>query len=329
VCEPGTAIPPPALPSPSAGVHMAMSRTRLGQINNQSRNTKYARVLAKIVSENSDGAILCLSEQSVLGLMAAKLGASKVIICCENNNYMKDYIHRCAVANNVEDKISVVDMDWLTSTHPLPVLKAVIAEPHFTVSVLPWHNLLFWFTISSLNLAPSTFITPCKAKLFLLPVHYVDLWKIRAPLGTVEGFKMKHFDNIIESASFTCDQVVEPHPLWEYPCYALSQPEQVIHFDLREKVPQTVKSFTGNIFIPESSTPVNGVALWMEWSLDEDTVVSGGPVKKVLVGQKVDWDMDSKQGVHLVKNPVSCSRMQYKIDFIPNEGDLSFKFEFD
>ena len=305
-----------------------MSRTRLGQINNQARNTKYAGVLAKIVSDNPDGTILCLSEQSVLGLMAAKLGATKVIICCENNNYMRDYIDRCAVHNDIQDRISVVDMDWLTTTQSLPVINAVIAEPHFTVSVLPWHNLLFWFTISSLNLPPTTTILPGKVRLFLLPVHYVDLWKIRAPLGIVEGFKMTHFDNIIESASCTSDQVVEPHPLWEYPCVALAQPEEVLQFDLKQKVPQTIVSFTGEVSILDCSTPVNGVALWMEWSLDDETVVTGGPVSKVVTGEKVQWDMDSKQGVHLVKNPVCCTSMQYKIDFIPREGDMSFKFDF-
>jgi len=328
VCDPGTSTPPLSLPSPSAGVHMAMSRTRLGQINNQARNTKYAGVLAKIVSDNPDGTILCLSEQSVLGLMAAKLGATKVIICCENNNYMRDYIDRCAVHNDIQDRISVVDMDWLTTTQSLPVINAVIAEPHFTVSVLPWHNLLFWFTISSLNLPPTTTILPGKVRLFLLPVHYVDLWKIRAPLGIVEGFKMTHFDNIIESASCTSDQVVEPHPLWEYPCVALAQPEEVLQFDLKQKVPQTIVSFTGEVSILDCSTPVNGVALWMEWSLDDETVVTGGPVSKVVTGEKVQWDMDSKQGVHLVKNPVCCTSMQYKIDFIPREGDMSFKFDF-
>jgi len=316
-----------SMPSPSAGVHMAMSRTRLGQINNQDRNEKFAAVLAKIVSANPDGTVLCLSEQSVLALMAAKLGATKVLICCENNNYMRDYIERCARHNNIQDRISVVDMDWLTSTKSLPVISTVIGEPHFTVSVLPWHNLLFWFSISCLNLPASTTISPCKAKLFILPVHYVDLWKIRAPLRTVEGFKMTHFDNIIESASCTSDQAVEPHPLWEYPCMALGKPTQVLQFDLTDKVPKDITNFIGDVAITDKSFTMNGVALWMEWSLDEETVVSGGPLEEVVVGQKVLWDMDSKQGVHLVKNPSICSKLRYSIDFVPSEGDLSFKFE--
>eukprot|EP00090_Calanus_glacialis_P010298 TRINITY_DN18678_c0_g1_i1.p1 TRINITY_DN18678_c0_g1~~TRINITY_DN18678_c0_g1_i1.p1 ORF type:complete len:702 (-),score=219.83 TRINITY_DN18678_c0_g1_i1:21-2126(-) len=316
-----------SMPSPSAGVHMAMSRTRLGQLNNETRNSKYATVLSKIVSANPDGTILCLSEQSVLALMAAKLGATKVLICCENNNYMRDYIERCARHNNIQDRISVVDMDWLTSTKALPAISTVIGEPHFTVSVLPWHNLLFWFSISSLNLPASTIISPCRAKLFILPVHYVDLWKIRAPLGTVEGFKMTHFDNIIESASNTSDQAVEPHPLWEYPCVALGKPVEVLQFDLTQKVPKNITSFSGDVNILEKSLAVNGVALWMEWSLDQETVVSGGPVGVVEVGKKVAWDMDSKQGVHLVKNPSICSKLRYQINFIPREGDLSFKFD--
>ena len=32
----------------------------------------------------------------------------------------------------------------------------------------------------------------------------------------------------------------------------------------------------------------------MEWSLDEDNVVSGGPVEEVKVGSRISWDMDSK-----------------------------------
>jgi len=327
VVQPNTAMAALPMPSPTPGVHMAMSRTRLGQINNQDRSSKYAGVLEKIVSDNPDQTILCLSDQSLLGLMAAKLGATKVIFCCEKNNYMTDYIERCAVHNNIQDRISVVGRDWLTTTHPLPVISAVIGEPHFTMSVLPWHNLLFWFTVSSLNLPPTTTLSPCKARLFLLPVHYVDLWKIRAPLGTVEGFKMTHFDKIIESASCTSDQAVEPHPLWEYPCVALAHPAQVLEFNLAQKVPQAVTSFAGEVPILHKSDTMNGVALWMEWSLDEETVVSGGPVSEVLVGQNVAWDMDSKQGVHLVKNPAIGSRLHYKIDFIPSEGDLSFKFD--
>ena len=92
----------------------------------------------------------------------------------------------------------------------------VIGEPNFSASMLPWHNLLFWFTLQQLHLTEdrsynnhskkkiataeepvgllSKFVFPKSAKLWITPVHYHDLWKIRAPLHNVEGFDMEHFD---------------------------------------------------------------------------------------------------------------------------------------
>lgn len=29
----------------------------------------------------------------------------------------------------------------------------------------------------------------------------------------------------------------EPHPLWEYPCHSLSEPQQILTFDFRQPVP--------------------------------------------------------------------------------------------
>ena len=48
---------------------------------------------------------------------------------------------------------------------------------------------------------------------------------------------MDHFDQIIHDASAYSDQVVEPQPLWEYPGTALSEPVEVVEFDLGKKVP--------------------------------------------------------------------------------------------
>ena len=95
----------------------------------------------------------------------------------------------------------------------------VIGEPNFSASMLPWHNLLFWFTLEQLHLTEdhsynnysknriaaaekpvglsSKFVFPKSAKLWIAPVHYHHLWKIRAPLHNVEGFDMEHFDTKI------------------------------------------------------------------------------------------------------------------------------------
>ena len=225
--------------------------------------------------------------------MAAMLGADKVIICCEENKYMRDYLLDCARQNEIAEKIELV-----STTTPIPPVNAVIAEPHFTTALLPWHNLHLWFLLNSLNLDPSTAIMPSKCRLFLLPMHFDNLWKIRAPLQSIEGFKMDHFDQIIHDASANSDQVVEPQPLWEYPGTALTEPLEVVEFDLEKQVPGEKMNYSGNLRI-ESNLPMCGVALWMDWQLDKETTVSSGPRTKVLSGSKVRWEPDSKQGASL------------------------------
>ena len=70
------------------------SRCRLGQLNNSSRNLKLAGVISRLVKKHPSGCkvtllhlcnggspcfkVLCLGEQSLLGLLAAKLGADQV-----------------------------------------------------------------------------------------------------------------------------------------------------------------------------------------------------------------------------------------------------------
>jgi len=314
-----------------------MSRSRLGQVNCASRNSLYAAALSRLIrkqkqavsSQSEEGkscTVLCLGEQSLLGLLAAKLGVDKVIICCEENKYMRDYLLDCARQNEIADKIELVSQSWASTTTPLPPLNAVIAEPHFTTALLPWHNLHLWFILDSLNLDPSTAIMPAKCRLFLLPMHFDNLWKIRAPLKSIEGFKMDHFDQIIHDASANSDQVVEPQPLWEYPGTALSEPVEVVEFDLGNKVPGEKMNFSGNLRI-ESNLPMCGVALWMDWQLDEETTVSSGPRTKVLSGSKVCWEPDSKQGVHLLPTPTPAASLSYSAVFDPEEGDFTFTFK--
>jgi protein arginine N-methyltransferase 7 len=109
------------------------------------------------------------------------------------------------------------------------------------MSLLPWHNLRYWYSLSHLRDQTSdtgAVILPRGAELWGVPMHYEHLWKIRSPLYQVEGFEMKHFDEIIEGASDTSDANVEPHPLWEYPGRAQSAPAMLIKFDFAQKVPK-------------------------------------------------------------------------------------------
>ena len=86
-----------------------------------------------------------------------------------------------------------------------------------------------------------------------MPVHYTDLWKIRAPLHEVEGFKMTYFDEIIEAAASVSDNTVEPHPLWEYPAIALGEATLLAQLDLTTEVPSHNIEFSGECLVTDRS----------------------------------------------------------------------------
>ena len=147
----------------------------------------------------------------------------------------------------------------------------IIGEPHFSISLLPWHNLFYWYMLNSLT---SKTISPVKATLWALPVKFCHLWKIRAPLHQVEGFDVKHFDDIILNACNVSDADVEPQPLWEYPNFALSTPKALMTFEFNKKLPQEVISRKVVFDGLETSEKGTGVVLFMDWNLTSKIVVT-------------------------------------------------------
>lgn len=70
----------------------------------------------------------------------------------------------------------------------------------------------------------------------------------------------------------------------------------------------------------------------MDWILSEDgsTNISSGPVRDVICGQKVVWDMFSKQGVYFFKNATQVSptdNLSYSIKFHAKEGSFEYLFK--
>ena len=82
------------------------------------------------------GTVLVISEQSLLGLMAARLGAESVVHICEENHHIREYIHSCAVANSLQDRLSLESTDWLASAD---LSKVIIASDWLILSILTSH----------------------------------------------------------------------------------------------------------------------------------------------------------------------------------------------
>ena len=89
-------------------------------------------------------------------------------------------------------------------------INLLIAEPFYSASMLPWHDLHLWYMRTALadKLAEKAFIMPQGATLRAIAVQFDHLWKIRAPVGKCEGFNITHFDKVIDVSLIQASKAV-------------------------------------------------------------------------------------------------------------------------
>ncbi|PSN41744.1 Protein arginine N-methyltransferase 7 [Blattella germanica] len=315
----------------SCGLHIAFGRTRIGAMNDEERNHKYVSALRENVTPNT--VCLCLGDGSLLGPIASQIGAKKVF-CIDGNSLTRDVTKDYIKENNLQDKITLFRscQDFLSSVEIDEKVNLVIGEPHFVTTLLPWQNVYFWYLKNELSecLSSKVKTLPIGASVWAMAVQFDDLWKIRAPLHSVEGFKVTDFDKLIESSSSISDSPVEPQPLWEYQCQALTQPFKILDFNFTENVEDTVE--TEGKVICEGQGTCHGIALWVDWDLDGSPkhVISTGPRETPQINKQVVWDMHTRQGVfffHTHKSVDTSNNFYYKVCFIPQDGDVQFHFD--
>ncbi|XP_040298832.1 protein arginine N-methyltransferase 7 isoform X3 [Herpailurus yagouaroundi] len=241
----------PARPVCDCQAHLLWNRPRFGEINDQDRTDQYIQALRTVLKP--DSVCLCVSDGSLLSLLAHHLGAEQVFT-----------VESSAASHRLMKKISLL-----------------LGEPFFTTSLLPWHNLYFWYVRTAVDqhLGPGAVVMPQTASLHTVVVEFRDLWRIRSPCGDCEGFDVHIMDDMIQRAlDFRESKEAEPHPLWEYPCRCLSEPQQILTFDFRQPVPPHLIHAEGSIELRRPGRS-HGAVLWMEYHLTPDSTVSTGLLK--------------------------------------------------
>lgn len=308
------------------GFHNAYSRTRSGQLNDNLRNKKYLKVLEDEITK--DSVVLVLSDGSLLGLATSRLSAK--VYCLESNRYSSKVLQSYVNANRL-DNVKIVNC--LGDIDNLDEITCVFGEPSFLSALVPWDNFYFGTLLSQIRskLRSDVTIIPRRATIHAVAVEFLDLQKIRSPLGICEGFDLAIFDEFVEKSANLADSIVEPQPLWEYPCRALGKPQEILTVDFA-KFMETKRTITESKF--EVSGSCNGVALWVDWHLTGDsnkrTTVTSGPCTDIEVNKYIDWDIHSRQGVHLLPHAkhVDPNRtMTCETTFLPDDGDIYFKFD--
>lgn len=315
-------------------LRMLWSRPRLAMVNDEHRNSAIVNVLRTVDFSSNNHTTVCISDVSLLPLLVACFSNS-VIYALESGQLAQRGIGNLVRHNGMSDRITVLDTDDNNSSN-LPIPKGsidlLIGEPFFNNSLLQWCDLKFWYERSRLSdyLSTNACIRPLAARLCLAAVQFKDLWKIRAPIGVVEGFDVSIMDDMISEAMETEDyHEAEPHALWEYPNTLLTAPKQVLTFDFTGPVPLKEMSATGSVELNIDGI-CHGVVLWMEYDLDANTTLSTGLVKTGCSDE--EWNMHYKQGVFFLRKPLCAMDetkpiIQYEISFIPQTRGVRMKFK--
>ncbi|XP_068384321.1 protein arginine N-methyltransferase 7 isoform X2 [Eschrichtius robustus] len=295
----------PARPVCDCQAHLLWNRPRFGEINDQNRTDQYVQALKTVLK--LDGVCLCVSDGSLLSMLAHHLGAEQVFT-----------IENSAASHRLMKKVSLL-----------------LGEPFFTTSLLPWHNLYFWYVRTAVDrhLAPGAVVMPQAASLHMMVVEFRDLWRIRSPCGDCEGFDVHIMDDMIKHAlDFRESKEAEPHPLWEYPCCSRSVPQQILTFDFRQPVPLQPICAEGAIELRRPGRS-HGAVLWMEYHLTPDSTVSTGLLKPAEDKGYCCWNPHCKQAVYFFNTtldprvpPGGPQTVTYTVEFHPRTGDVTVDF---
>uniref|UniRef100_A0A8B9FPZ6 Protein arginine N-methyltransferase n=1 Tax=Amazona collaria TaxID=241587 RepID=A0A8B9FPZ6_9PSIT len=316
--------------------HLLWNRPRFGQLNDKNRTLQYVKSLMKVLK--TDSVCLCISDGSLLPVLAQYLGA-KQVFTLENSAVSCSVMEKFLKANHLEDKIKIIEArpELLTSSHlEDKKISVLVGEPFFATSLLPWHNLYFWYARTAVtdHLTSDVTILPQSASLHMMIVEFQDLWRIRSPCGTCEGFDVQTMDDMINnSLNYRESKEAEPHPLWEYPCKSLSDPQEVLTFDFRKTVPQHCFSTEGSVSLLRKGKS-HGAVLWMEYYLAADISVSTGLVQISNEKGNCEWNPHCKQAVYFFSSVIESetlsdlpSAVAYAINFDTKTGEIAMDFK--
>lgn len=185
-------------PMCDCGFHQSYSRSRIQEMNNSLRNKKYLKILEENINEKS--VCLSLSDGSILGLATSVLGAKK-LYCLEQNRISRKVLESYIEFNNLKN---VTVIGSVNEIKDFSEITCVVGEPFFISSIVPWDNFYFGTILNSIKdkLRDDVLILPKTARIYALPVEFLDLHKIRSQVGICEGFDLQVFDTLIEVSGF-------------------------------------------------------------------------------------------------------------------------------
>ncbi|XP_077286863.1 arginine methyltransferase 7 [Arctopsyche grandis] len=283
------------------GVHMAYSRTHVAYMNDLEKNKTFVNALKESI--DGESICLCLNGASLIGLLAAKMGAKRVIYV-ESGIIGKRILESYIKHNNLCDIVSVVsDLDSVFQHESKSEISVIVNDPHFSFAILPWDNFKHGHYLTKLHtmLQPDVKIIPASCSVWVMSVEFLDLHKIKAPLRICEDIDLTLFDNLIKDSRDKSDDEIEAQPLWEYPCVCRSIPIKIadvsFHIDM-----ENTQSSDGSVKC-ENNGLINAFVFWLQWDLNgtNKNLIVNGPIMSPKINKKVEWDPSIRQAVKILE----------------------------
>lgn len=180
------------------GAHMKFSRTHIACMNDGTRNKKLLRALKKNVDENT--ICLCLNGASLMGMSVAKMGAQKVIYI-ESGIITKRILQSYISFNNLWDNVVVLpNVEAAFQLYPGDTISLILGDPNYNTAIYPWDNLHLGHIIETnkSRLKRDVQILPGVCSVWGMTVEFLDLHKIKAPLGICENINLSTFDKLVK-----------------------------------------------------------------------------------------------------------------------------------
>jgi tetratricopeptide (TPR) repeat protein len=248
-------------------------RWHFAMLADEARNRAYDKVLRKVVKPG-DRVLDIGTGSGLLAMMAARAGAAEVI-ACEREHVIADVAKTIIEKNGYADRVKVHAMDsrLLRLGKEVEDRVDVIVSEILDVAVIG-EGMLPSIRDALRNLAkPDTTVIPAgarvKAQLIELPYHHYN-----PGLGNVEGFDLRAFEQFEQDGGRKTLYLHGDHG------HGVSEIITLRTFDFRKPgmaLTETRPERFSIRFDQVEDRNVDGILMWFDLMLDEETVVSSGP----------------------------------------------------
>lgn len=189
---------------------------------------------------------------------------------------------------------------------------AIVVDPIWSSSILPWHHLRTWSLLHELRQERSfkfpSKVYPRFAYLKVCIVSFSHLWKVEAPVVEISGFDLKLFDSFMDDArggtrvgNHGFFYSAAPYTMMEYENEVVSDVKTLATFDFNSPLLRDICTFTKELRCSRTIDKTSALVSWVDFQLSGDEI-DDDKFHTITTGLTDDktWAIHSRQAVVFV-----------------------------